>query len=146
MILTLKIEKLFDGYYVEEFVPCERIIEVEDNTTLEELHLIILESVEFDEDHMYEFFIADSIRSKEKIRFDEENKKVWRYSIKDLYPLKKHKKIFYLFDYGASWYFRILKTKVQPKDKEEGAYYPTLIKKVGPNPAQYDPRYEDEQE
>ncbi len=96
--------------------------------------------------NLYEFFIANSIRSKEKVRFDDENEGIWKYSIKDLYPLKKHRKIFYLFDYGSSWYFRILRTQDQPKEKEQGIEYPRLIKSIGKNPLQYDPRYDEEWE
>lgn len=141
MVFTLKIEKYTHGYYVETFEECIRIIEIEADSTLETLHLAIQEAVDFDNDHMYEFFIANSLRSREKLRFDNENEGVWNYTIKDLYPLKKHKKIFYLFDYGASWYFRISRTKDRPKEKVAGIEYPRVIGKVGGNPAQYD--YED---
>ncbi len=145
MILTLKIQKHLGGYD-EEFQDCIRIIEIDEDSDLETLHLAIQEAVDFDDDHLYEFFIANSIRSKEKVRFDDENEGIWKYSIKDLYPLKKHRKIFYLFDYGSSWYFRILRTQDQPKEKEQGIEYPRLIKSIGKNPLQYDPRNDEEWE
>ena len=142
MIFTLKIEKHIGGYD-EEFQECIRIIEIDGDSDLETLHYAIQDSVDFDDDHLYEFFVADSIRSRQKTRYDDENEGIWENSIKDLYPLKKHKKIFYLFDYGSSWYFRILRTKDQPKEREKGVKYPRLIKSIGKNPLQYDEEWED---
>ncbi len=65
--------------------------------------------------HLYEFYIANSQRSREKTRFDDENEKVFNMTVATLYPLQKHKKIFYFFDHGDSWLFRISKTMSRPK-------------------------------
>jgi hypothetical protein len=51
--------------------------------------------------------------------------------------LPKHTKLFYLFDYGDSWYFRITKTRKKIKQKESGVSYPRVVEKVGKNPEQY---------
>lgn len=140
MITTLKIELYFGGY-TENLNECIRIIEIDEESDLEDLHLVIQQSVGFDNDHMYEFFIANSTHSREKIRFDDENEGIWEYEIKELFPLPKHKKLFYLFDYGDSWYFRISKTRHKEKIMDPKLKYPRLIKKIGKNPEQY-PEYE----
>lgn len=132
MIITLKIELNKE---------CIRFIEIDEDATLEDLHLAIQESVNFDNDHMYEFFIANSTYSREKTRFDNENGGIWECEIKDLFPLQNHKKLFYLFDYGDRWYFRIYKTRHKPKPKDQKKKYPRVIKKIGKDPQQY--RYPD---
>ena len=142
MIITLKLESVFFFNNDEESEEWYRMIEIDSESDLEVLHLAIQDSIDFDNDHMYEFFIADSIRSSKKQRFDDENEGLWNYSVGELFPLPKHKKLFYLFDYGDSWYFRITKPRKNPTQKESGGEYPRVIKQVGKNPEQY-PVYDD---
>lgn len=141
MIITLKLQSPF-GSFDEESKDWYRVIEIESISDLETLHYAIQDAIDFDDDHMYEFFIANSYRSSEKVRFDNENQGLWEYSIDDLFPLPKHKKLFYLFDYGDSWYFRITKSRIKPKQKEAGLTYPRVVDQSGENPEQY-PDYED---
>ncbi len=54
MILTLKIQKHLGGYD-EEFQDCIRIIEIDEDSDLETLHLAIQEAVDFDDDHLYAY-------------------------------------------------------------------------------------------
>ena len=42
------------------------LLEVDSSTALNELHTAIQDAVHFDEDHMYEFFIARTTRSRER--------------------------------------------------------------------------------
>ncbi len=141
MIWRLKIELLLDMYIrdEEEWI---RIIEIDCSTTLEELHYIIQDLVDFDDDHLYEFYIARTARSRDRIRFDDENGEVFDLSLEDLFPLEKARKLFYLFDYGDHWLFSISKTRHKPKQPEKGGKYPRLIEKIGKNPEQY-PHWED---
>lgn len=136
MIITLKLEGAF-GSFDEESDIWYRMIEIESNSNLETLHHCIQNAVDFENDHMYEFFIANSIRSSVKKRFDDENEGLWEYSVGDLFPLPNHKKLFYLFDYGDSWYFRITKSRKKSKQKEAGLNYPRVVDEVGKNPEQY---------
>ncbi len=48
-------------------------IELDSLTTFEDFHYIIQDAVEFDNDHMYEFYIARTDRSRDRIHFDDEN-------------------------------------------------------------------------
>lgn len=136
MIITLKLQGVF-GSFDEESEIWYRMIEIESDSNLEILHLAIQDAVNFENDHLYEFFIANSYRGYEKKRFDNENQGLWEYSIGDFFPLPKHKKLFYLFDYGDSWYFRITKLRKKPLQKEAGVSYPRVVETVGKNPVQY---------
>ncbi len=136
MIITLKLQSAF-GSFDEESEIWYRMIEIDSNSNLEVLHHGIQDTVDFDNDHLYEFFIANSIRGSEKRRFDDDNQGLWEYSVGDLFPLPNHKKLFYLFDYGDSWYFRITKSRKKPKQKEAGVSYPRIVEKAGKNPEQY---------
>ena len=54
MIWMLKVELLFGAYAEEE---CIRVIEIDSSSTLEDLHLAIQDAVDFDNDHLCEFYI-----------------------------------------------------------------------------------------
>ena len=134
MIWTIRIELLF-GMYAED--NWEGIVELDSTSTLEDLHYIIQSAVEFDDDHMYEFYIARTPRSHDKIRFDDENEKVYDTTLENLYPLPKDRKLFYMFDYGDSWLFKITKMRKKPHEPEIGIKYPILIDEKGIIPEQY---------
>ena len=117
------------------------ILEVDSSTTLNELHTAIQDAVHFDEDHMYEFFIARTARSRERKHFDMDDGSLQTTCIADVLPLPKDRKLFYLFDYGDNWIFRVSMTRRKPFEAEEGVRYPRLIQEVGDRPEQY-PDYE----
>ena len=131
MILTLKVA----------LTRWHAVLEVDSSTTLEELHVAIQDAVKFDDDHMFEFFIARTVRSSDRIHFDMEDGDLDSTLIADLLPLPKDRKLFYLFDYGDEWVFRVSTTRRQPFAPEKGIKYPRLIEEVGDRPEQY-PDYE----
>ena len=61
MILTLTIECVF-GHDLED--QCIRVIEIEEDASLYELHDAIQEAVEFERDHPFTFYVANSWRGK----------------------------------------------------------------------------------
>lgn len=91
MIWLLKIE-LLSGAYAEDDWECE--VEIESTATLEDLHFAIIEAVNFDNDHLYEFYISRTERSQDRQRFDEENGEIYNRTLESLYPLEKGKKLF----------------------------------------------------
>jgi len=136
-ILTLTIECQWGPTMAE---PCERVIEVRGDMTLLGLHDVIQQAVKFDDDHCFEFFIGRHERDRKIIfgesgegRFDGALEKVQLFKI---WPLPKGTFLFYWFDFGDDWKFRIRKAKAG-KPPAKGVKYPRLIKKVGPNPVQY---------
>ena len=134
MIWTIKIELLF-GMYAEESWSAS--VELDSMSTLEDLHFIIQDAVNFDNDHMYEFYISRTERSRERVTFDDENEKVYDTTLESLYPLEKNRKLFYLFDYGDSWLFKISKNRKKPHPPEGRKKYPGIIEVKGKAPEQY---------
>ena len=126
MILTIKI-KLHSW---------SAIIEIEDSSTTEDLHYVIQQAVEFDDDHLYEFYIANSHRSNNRdIISTYENADI--IVLANCFPLIKGKKLFYLFDYGDNWVFQVSQSRKAPFVAKSGIKYPRLVSETGERPAQY---------
>ena len=139
MIWVLRVE-LYSGAYAEE--PWEGNFEIEATATLKDLHFAINRAIDFDDDHMYEFYISRTERSRDRIAFNDENEEIYTRTLESLYPLKMGMKLFYLFDYGDSWLFRITKSRKKPCEPIEGVSYPKLLKSIGTIPEQY-PDFDD---
>ena len=139
MILTLNIQLLF-GIYTED--GWKATIEIDSSSTLEDLHLAIQDAVKFDNDHLYEFYISRTERGRDRIRFDDENEGIFNTTLGELFPLEKGKKLFYMFDYGDSWLFKVSKQRLAPKKPRQYVKYPCVVSEDGFRPEQYPP-YED---
>ncbi len=61
MIVTLKISLGF-GLYAKEGWQC--VMEIDSASTLEDLHLAIQYAVNFENDHLYEFYISRTARGR----------------------------------------------------------------------------------
>ncbi len=119
--------------YDEDEQPWFRIIEVKEDFSLVMLHKYIQEIVEFDDDHLYEFYIGKNPRNRT-------SSVPKRTRLNEIYPLKGSK-LYYLFDFGDSWLFKIKKLR-KKKIENEKYKYPLLIESSGVNPEQY-PEYEE---
>lgn len=129
--------------------------EMLDSATLYDLHDAIQRYVEFDDDHLHEFYTGRSWSSRKSISssdfsFDAENKFQGdgeSAKLSEIFPLPKDHKLYYLFDFGDSWQFLIGKLRKE-KDPEPGVEYPLLIEESGIKPKQYgdaeDSDYSDE--
>ena len=113
-------------------------IEFTDLSTLEEVHHAIQEAVEFDNDHLYEFFTARTERARERVTFDAENGRIFTTRIRDLLPLPPKTKLFYLFDYGDNWTFRLIPSRKKPFPPDQGVNYPRIVNEAGEKPIQYE--------
>ena len=136
MINTLRIT-LMAGHYAES--NWHAVLEVDTSTTLQDLHYIIQNAVNFDDDHMYEFFTARTPRSRLRERYDTDEVDIDTVLVDDVFPLKKGDKLFYLFDFGDDWLFQISKTRHKPFDPKPGVSYPRLVSEEGERPEQYPP-------
>jgi len=134
MIFTIKIKLLF-GTFAENH--WESTIELDSKTTLEDLHFIIQDIVEFDYDHLYEFFISRTPTSRDKVRFDDENEKLYSTTLENLFPLDKGRNLYYLFDYGDHWLFRVSKNRYSIKEPVSMEDFPRMIEESGERPEQY---------
>ena len=139
MIWTLRIECIW-GWHLEE--ECVRVIEIDSDSSLFDLHEAIQEAVGFDRDHLFEFTAGRNRRNRKVVfgstddwedGFDSYN----GITLSQVYPLPKGCKLHYHFDFGDDWYFEIKKVRKKPKDPEPNTTYPRLIEAIGPNPAQY---------
>ncbi len=119
--------------YDEDEEPWSRTIEVKEDFTLVKFHRYIQSIVEFDDDHLYEFFIGKNPRNK----VSSVPKKT---QLNEVYPLKGYK-LYYLFDFGDSWLFEIKKSRKKITEDKK-VKYPRVIESSGVNPEQY-PEYED---
>jgi len=112
-------------------------IEIDSSSTLEQLHHAIQKAVNFDNDHLYAFYIAKTDRGGRRQFFDDDNGQVFSMTLADVFPLEPRKSFFYLFDFGDEWVFRVTKTQKRPHDPLEGVDYPRAIREVGTKPVQY---------
>jgi hypothetical protein len=119
--------------YSEDDEPWSRVIEVREDFTFMQLHKYIQKIVEFDDDHLYEFYVGKNHRNRSG---DIPNTA----KLNEIYPLNGFK-IYYLFDFGDSWLFQIKKSR-KNLEEDKQVKYPRLIKSTGINPEQY-PEYED---
>jgi len=97
------------------------------------LHKYIQKLVEFDDDHLFEFFVEKHPRC---LKNSVSNK----LKLNEIYPLK-NVKLYYLFDFGDSWIFKITKSRKKLIENKKTTY-PALAESTGINPEQY-PDYEE---
>jgi hypothetical protein len=142
-IYTLSIKCVWGAYFNDRFL---RVIEVPSDMTLGDLHFLILNLSEFDNDHLSTFYTANTLRGK-KVWFTESDEweeghdalsdgPLWDIPLHDIFPLPKHKKLYYWFDFGDDWKFEIRK-KGKDKTPVSGVNYPRVIQEEGPKPEQY---------
>jgi len=116
---------------------CYRHIQISENLTLKKLHDIIQVSFDFDDDHLYAFFMNNKPWDRREkyicSRDDMDGARGYADKTK-LSSLGLHKdmKFLYLFDFGDEWWFQIKVLKVLDEEIKD---YDTL-KSVG-NVSQY---------
>ena len=142
MIWTLSIKLIAGRWAIDDW---SATVEVEASSTLADLHELILEAADFDDDHLYEFYIARTHRSRERIRFGDDDEDFgdrlkgtpWETAIEGLFPMPKNMKLFYLFDYGDHWVFQVSRTRKKPFEPKPNVDYPRIISESGDKPEQY---------
>ena len=130
-----------------------RTIQIPGDFTLYDFHLIIQRVFDWDNDHMYSFFMSNKVwdRSNEysgnpdgehypEDSFRGVSKSAADTEIKDL-ELKLNNEFKYLFDYGDEIIHTIKLTEVNLVDNQKK--YPLIIEKIGENIEQY-PNYDDD--
>jgi hypothetical protein len=134
------------GRYWEE--ECVRTIEMDSGSSFVDLHDAIQDAVDFDRDHLFEFFAGRHYRNRKVVFHDsfDWEESFYTYSeitLEQVYPLPKSCRLYYHFDFGDDWYFEIRKSRKKPKEPEHDVQYPRVIEPIGPNPEQY-PSWEEE--
>ena len=128
---------------------CVRVIEIKSNASFLDLHEAIQDAVDFDNDHLFEFYLGRNPRNRVyAIGGDPDWEtfnpmKTYRnIKLSDAWPLPKGMNLYYLFDFGDNWLFQVNKTRHKDKFVQPGLVYPRVIEAKGKNPEQY-PDYED---
>ena len=103
--------KFVDGNYIFKVALAKNLwrrIEISADHTLLDLHRSIQKAYNFDDDHLYSFFMDGKPWSRERFTspYDEEGPWVDEVCIGEL-ELFIGQNILYLFDYGAEWRFRV---------------------------------------
>ena len=128
IIWTMKIECV-SGWYLEE--EALKICEVPSSCALESLCDFILESFDFDHDHMHQFFVSRNARHNRSNTIEDES-----FTLAEIFPIEKSNFLFMLFDFGDDWVFRLNKTRKKTA-LQQNLTYPRIIKHIGKNPIQY---------
>ena len=135
-----------------------RTIEIKATQTLAVLHEAIFSAFDRYDDHLYSFFLTKIPVKNERNRFKfpeytspyamgndafysgAKKQNALNAKVEGL-DLEPKNKLYYLFDFGDSWWHEITLLSVQEKDTSDS--YPQIIKTIGESPAQY-PDYDDE--
>ncbi len=120
-------------YSHEEEEIWSRTIEVPEEFTLRQLHQYIQIIIDFDDDHLYEFYAGRNPRNNDHVISKERR-------LNEIYPMSGFK-LYYLFDFGDSWLFEIRKSR-KKKILEGNSPLPTVVESYGDNPDQY-PEYDE---
>lgn len=114
-----------------------RTIEMSENQTLDHLHQAIFDAFDFEEMHLYSFFMNNRAWSPPQYEYcapQADGRKADKVKV-SLLRLKPKQKFLYLFDYGDSWEFEI--EFIGNGKKENKIKYPKVIKSAGESPTQY---------
>jgi len=137
-LFTLNIANMWDPVEDKKF--WEATIEVPDICSLFDLHLFIQNTIEFGNDHLFEFYAGRNDRNR-KIVFSKESgypddEDVYdNILLKDVYPLNGLK-LYYLFDFGDNWIFEMLKRRKKAIPLS-GIGYPRVVTDNGVKLIQY---------
>lgn len=118
-----------------------RRIAISLNDVLDDLHNIIQEAFDFDNDHLYEFSFRNRFGIPQRVVHPmcEEEFSTDEFEIKDL-PLRVGDKLEYLFDFGDNWQFTIELEKTEPPNPKFRKA--KILESHGKSPEQY-PDWED---
>lgn len=133
--------KFVDGTYVFKVSFAKNLwrrIEMSANHTLLDLHHSIQKAYEFDDDHLYSFFMDGKPWSYEKFTspYDDEGPYVDEVRIGEL-KLFIGQKILYIFDYSTEWHFLVDVEVIHTEGDQPRE--PKIIEAKGKAPAQYGP-------
>jgi hypothetical protein len=111
-IWTLKVKLVF-GLHAGG--PWKATLEIESSATLEDLHVAVQSAIQFDDDHMYMFYVARTHRIRDRTAFEQEDGTLQNTTLAELFPLPPDRKLFYWFDFGDDWKFSIGRARAAPQ-------------------------------
>jgi hypothetical protein len=140
-----------------------RTIAIREGQTLHDLHGVIYEAFDREEEHLYSFFFPHTRVKNFDLRKIHRNSDEYThpYALEDQGPfesnaqdastvsvgtlgLKEGQEFYYLFDFGDSWWHQI--TVQKTGEGADDGTYPRILERKGESPEQYpDPDEEEEQ-
>jgi len=145
-IYQIKIDLIRMGLdEIEEEI--SRIIEIEDKQTLYDLHLKIQHLFDWDNDHMFSFYLGEELFDRDNeysanplgehivSSYGKQSKSAAEYELRDL-DLPMGFSFWYLFDYGDELVHKVTVEKIREIKPEESGF-PKLIDRKGNAPLQY---------
>ncbi len=145
-IYQLKIELIRMG--VEEMEEeISRVIEIEENATLFDLHLQIQDLFDWDNDHLFSFYLGDELFDREneysadpfggelEPSWGRQPKSAVKAELRDL-DLQMGSSFWYLFDFGDELVHQVTVEKIREMKPEESGF-PKMLESKGDAPPQY---------
>ncbi|MCL2321210.1 MAG: plasmid pRiA4b ORF-3 family protein [Oscillospiraceae bacterium] len=115
---------------------CYRVIQCRGDHTFEDLHLAIQKAFDFDNDHLYAFFMDGKRWSHNSISSPDSDKAPFADEVCIVESrLRVNQSIMYLFDFGDEWPFKVTLLKIFKSDSV--ILHPQIVKSVGESPEQY---------
>jgi len=112
-----------------------RLIAMPSEATLANLASTILDSVNFDHDHLYEFNYRDRLGSKRSVHSSEMDEGPFAYDVKIGHlPLEPKETMTFVFDFGDCWEFKVKLERIEPRGKQKSA---RILERHGKAPEQY---------
>jgi hypothetical protein len=122
-----------------------RRIEMRGDQTLYDLHEAIQDAFDWDDDHLYAFFLSGKAWDNETAydsAYGEGERKAARYRLEHL-PLKPGQQFLYIFDFGDDLRHQVKLEAIIPGGVKPGLEYPQITEQHGKAPPQY-PAFDDE--
>ncbi len=116
-----------------------RRIELRGDQTLHDLHRAIQEAFDWDDDHLYAFFLSGKAwdgDSEYESPYGAEGRNAARYHLASL-PLRQGQKFLYIFDFGDELRHQITLEAVTPGGIAANAPYPRIVERHGASVPQY---------
>jgi hypothetical protein len=132
-IWTLNIKLAFGLYTKGRW---QATVEIDHSAILDDLHWTIQRAIEFGNDHPYEFYVAGTWRSRRDVTYSDEDDPL-NTTLAEIFPPPPDRSLFYWFDFGDDWQFRITRTRAASQVPGARRKYPRLIATRGEQPEQY---------
>lgn len=136
-------QEFIDGTYIFKVSLSKdtwRRVAIPADCTFEDLHLAIQRAFDFDNYHLYSFFLDGKLWSSDRLSslYEDKGPYVDKVMIGKA-GLYIRQRILYLFDYGDRWMFDVVLEDIRDKGNSTE---PRVIESKGESPEQY-PNYED---
>lgn len=138
-IFTLSIECVGGRYLNEQY---QFVTEAPVELTMGDLASHILNVVDFEGDHLAEFYLANGPRGRKTWltpngNWDEaDSARVTDIPLSAVFPLPKNKRLYFFYDFGASWCFQIAK-RGKETNRQPEIEYPCVVSETGLKPNEF---------